>query len=72
MRPSDAASAREAVSSMLHFNTESPDMEVWDNLPNWLQERIQEGTNYSSSVLNDMLGGPAAQVSEDEDSDGPF
>jgi hypothetical protein len=72
MRPSEVEAAREAVSSLLYFNTEHPDMTVWESLPNWLQEKIKEGVNFNGSILHGMLGGAVVAATDDDDGDNPF
>lgn len=37
------------------FDFDNPDMSVWDNIPNWIKEKIKSATNYEGSKLSKLV-----------------
>lgn len=77
MRPKDAANAPKLVGSPVLFTLDDPDMEVFNSLPDWLQEVITNNLEFAGSPLEAALGGskPAPKKkqetpAEDSDDDG--
>lgn len=57
------------------FDFDEPDMSVWDNIPNWIKEKIKSATNYEGSKLQKLV--PATQPAasgnlDDFDDDIPY
>ena len=57
MRAKDAQKAPELKNEPKVFDFDNPDLEVFNSLPNWLQETIKEALNYPGSKLEKALGG---------------
>lgn len=84
MRPRDAAACPELKNPIKVFNLDEPDMEVFNVLPKWIQEKIQTNLNYKGSPLEAALKGkappapkedkpkPAPAKAEDQDDDLPY
>lgn len=52
------------------FDFDDPDMSQWEKIPNWLQNKIKEATNYNGSKLQQLVDGAESQpVNEPEDFD---
>jgi hypothetical protein len=56
------------------FDTEEPDMEVFESLPDWIQDKIKENLEYQGSALQAAIEGgttpePAKEADEDVDED---
>lgn len=66
MSAKKAASCPELVNPAKVFDLDNPDMEVFNSLPKWLQEKIQGNLNYQGSPLQKALGGKAAPVAKPE------
>jgi hypothetical protein len=65
MRPRDAAACPELQNPAKTFDLDAPDMEVYNKLPKWIQEKIQENLTFQGSVLEGVLKGkPAAPAKE--------
>ncbi len=75
----------ELVNPAKVFDLDSPDMEVFGSLPEWLQDKIKENGRFKGSALDIALNGgnpvkeakapapaPAPAVDEDFDEDIPF
>ena len=54
------------------FDMDDPDMGMWANLPNWLQEKVKSATNYAGSELEKRLSDEKPQNMEDFDEDLPY
>jgi len=76
MRPRDAAACPPLVNPTKVFDLDAPDMEVFNALPKWIQDKIKGNLNFQGSLLQAALGGekkapakkeeaPAAETSED-------
>ena len=74
MRAKDAANCPELVNGTKVFDLSSPDMEVFNALPQWLQDKIKGNLEFNGSALSKKLGGaeaPAKPKKQDEDEDNP-
>lgn len=70
-----AAQCPELVNPSKVFDLDNPDMEVFNSLPDWIQEKIKGNLNYQGSPLQKALGGKAAPVKEqkkEESEDAPW
>lgn len=57
----------ELVNPSTVFDLDSPDVQVFNSFPDWLQEKIKEGLNFPASKLAIALGGPQpTTVTEDQ------
>lgn len=57
------------------FDFDEPDMEQWDKIPNWLQNKIKEAVNYEGSDLQKLVESAIPQEQphmEDFDDDVPY
>lgn len=67
MRPRDAANCPELKNPAKVFDLEAPDMEVFNKLPKWLQDKIKGNLNFAGSALEKAIGGaPAPKEKEEE------
>lgn len=57
MRPRDAAAAPELVNDPKVFDLDAPDMEVFNKMPKWIQDKIKGNLQFKSSPLEKALGG---------------
>lgn len=69
MRPKDAAKAPELKKDAKVFVLDEPDLEVFNSLPDWLQDKIKDNLEYNGSALQKALGGTYNQTDEDLQSD---
>lgn len=67
MRDKDAKKAPDLVNPTRVFDPEDPDMSVWKQLPEWLQEVVKENLDFDGSVLSERI---EANVEENEDKEG--
>ena len=83
MSAKKAAGMPELVNPSKVFDLDSPDMEIYNALPEWLRDKIKANLNFQGSALQAALGGkpakPAAkakpkveEVEEDEDGNNPY
>lgn len=79
MRDKEAAKAPELVNTPYLFDFYNPDMEVWDKLPEWLQDVIKGAVDFEGGALQKALkkAGKNAEakkpeVQEDEEDDAPL
>lgn len=70
MRPKDAAKAPELKNPPKVFLLDEPDVEVFNSLPDWLQDKIKSNLEYAGSVLEKALEGAPAAVTEDVGEEG--
>lgn len=59
MRPRDANSCPELKNPTKVFNLDEPDMEVFNALPKWIQEKIQSNIGFQGSALEAAMKGKA-------------
>ena len=48
------------------FDIDEPDMEIFEALPKWLQDKIKGNLNYKGSVLEDAVNGGSDEQQEEE------
>lgn len=60
MSPKKAATCPELVNKAKVFDLEAPDLDVFNALPGWLQEKIKGNLNFQGSPLQRALGGAPA------------
>jgi len=60
MRPKEASKAPELKNAIEIFDFDEPDKEVFESLPDWLQDRIKDAVNYEGSPLQELLEGKKA------------
>lgn len=56
MRPRDAARCPELKNPIKVFDLDTPDMEVFNKLPKWVQDKIKGNLNFNGSPLQAKLG----------------
>jgi hypothetical protein len=56
MRPKDAAKAEPLKKEPKVFVLDSPDMEVFNSLPDWIQDKIKDNLEFNGSDLQKALG----------------
>lgn len=73
MRPKDAEKCPALVNPSKVFDLDTPDMDVFNKLPKWIQDKIKSNLNFSGSVLSIALGGKPdpKQNTKGEDFDHP-
>jgi len=59
MRARDADKCPELVNPSKVFDFDSPDMEVFNKLPQWIQDKIKGALNYKGSKLEKLVGSVA-------------
>ncbi len=70
MRPKDAAKAEPLKKEAKVFDLGEPDLEVFNSLPDWIQDKIKDNLEYQGSPLQALLSGDTAEpVAEAADSD---
>ena len=70
MRPRDAERTPELVNPSKVFVLDEPDLEVFNALPEWLRDKIQENLNYEGSALQKLVGGaPKPERKKGKDAD---
>jgi hypothetical protein len=74
MREKEVAQCPALVNEPRLFDLDEPDMKVFNDLPNWLQEKIKGNLNFAGSKLAKSLGdkGEAAPKAEGETDDSPY
>lgn len=64
------------VNTPLAFDLSSPDLEAFNKLPKFLQDRIKGNLNYNGSPLQKLLGGaeaaPATESNNTEEEENPY
>lgn len=68
MRAKEAAKAPALVNSPKVFDIDSPDMDIFNSLPEWIQTKMKDNLNFSGSALEKALGGES-QETDDEGGD---
>lgn len=64
MRPKDADKCPALKNPAKVFDLDNPDMEVFNSLPKWIQEKIQGNLNFEGSPLQKLLGNKAPAKTE--------
>lgn len=66
MREKDAAKAPALVGEPLAFDLDNPDMEVFEQLPNWTQDKIKSNLEFPGSKLEKLLSNAPAKKPANE------
>lgn len=69
MRPKDAAKAPELKKEPKVFVLDSPDLEVFNSLPDWLKDKIKSNLEYQGSELQKVLDNPQSGADETQGGD---
>lgn len=69
MRAKDAAKAPELKNDSKVFDLDSPDLDIFEKLPDWIQEKIKENLEYEGSKLQKALEGAPAEAEEELEED---
>lgn len=74
MRAKDASKAPELKNEGKVFTLDEPDVEVFNSLPEWLQDKIKSNLEYSGSALEKALtnGSSEPEGNTEEDDDGEW
>lgn len=70
VRPKDAARMAELVNPSKVFVLDEPDMEIFNSLPEWLQEKITGNLEYQGSNLQKALEGVPMAAQEPQEAGG--
>lgn len=62
MRPRDAQKCPELVNEARFFDRDNPDLEVFKNFPQWIQDKIKGHLEFKGSALEAALGGGEAKA----------
>jgi len=60
------------TSSPIFFDTDDPDLAVYQDLPEFLQNIIKEGLNYQGSALEQLLGGNSEPTDAQLEEEAPY
>jgi hypothetical protein len=71
VRAKDAAKLPELKNDPTVFLLDDPDMEVFQNFPEWIQTKLKANLNYNGSALQKALGEKPAPSQPDVDDDTP-
>jgi len=73
MRPKDSLKAEPLKKEPKVFVLDEPDLEVFNSLPDWLQDKIKDNLEYQGSKLQALLSGdtaePVPDATDDVDAD---
>lgn len=69
MRPKEAAKAPELVNPPKVFDFYNPDLEVWDKLPEWMQDKMKSAVDFEGSDLEEALDNRGDNPTETEEED---
>lgn len=72
MRPKDQATAEPLKKDPKVFVLDDPDVEVFNSLPDWLQDKVKSNLEYAGSKLEEALGSAPAAPAEAIDDDGEW
>lgn len=75
MRPRDAQNCPDLKNTPKVFDLDLPDLETFNSLPQWVQDKIKGNLNYKGSALEKLLSGkpsPSKPKQEDISEDNPF
>ena len=64
MRPKDADKCPELKNEAKMFDLDDPDIEVFNKLPKWIQDKIKGNLNYEGSKLQKSLGKEVAEEAQ--------
>lgn len=71
MREKDAAKAAPLVNPILVFDTDEPNQEVYNSLPEFKQDKLKACLEFNGSALQKMLGGSATPAAKEADKPAP-
>jgi len=66
MRPKDAANCPDLQNEVKVFDLDEPDMEVFNSLPKWIQEKLAANLNYQGSPLQEKLSKAPQEAPKEE------
>lgn len=66
MRPKDVEKCTKLKNPAKVFDVDSPDMEVFKSLPQWIQDKIKKNLNYQGSKLEKLAGAPTPPAPEEK------
>lgn len=66
MRPRDAQKCPNLVNPPKVFDLDTPDMEVFGSLPDWVQDKIKSNLNFNGSELQNLLGNAPEEPKEEK------
>ncbi len=69
MRPKDAAKAEPLKKEPKVFVLDEPDLEVFNSLPEWLQDKLKSNLEYAGSELEKALTGGSSEPDEPQAAD---
>jgi hypothetical protein len=55
----------ELINEPVLFDTEEPDMGIWEKLPDWIKDKIKNNLEFKGSKLESLIGSPSEVSSED-------
>lgn len=61
MRPRDSEKCPALKNPSRVFDLDNPDIEIFNNFPQWIQDKIKGNLNFKSSKLEKLLGGKAPE-----------
>lgn len=64
MRPRDAQQCPELKNPTKVFDLDAPDMEAFNTMPKWVQDKIKGNLNFAGSALQKALGNAPAEKKE--------
>lgn len=64
MRPRDAQACPELKNPSKVFDLDAPDMDVFNSLPEWIQNKIKDNLNFAGSPLEKTLAGKPSKDSK--------
>ena len=67
MRPKDVANAPDLKNPTKVFVLDEPDLEIFNSLPEWIQDKIKGNLEYNGSALQKALGGKVEPQTADND-----
>jgi len=65
MRPRDAVNCPELKNPTKVFDLDAPDMEAFNTMPKWVQDKIKGNLNYAGSALQKALGDKGSPEKDD-------
>jgi len=73
MRSKDAEKCAPLVKQALVFDFDSPEQDVWDEMPKFVQDKIKESLDYEASAVQSMVeNAPDEATAEEEGGDTPY
>lgn len=69
MREKDAKKADPLVNKPVIFDPSDPDMEVFNTLPEWMQDKIKSALDFKGSALDVAINGDKPVLEDDDEED---